>query len=103
MLLLKTKRYAEAGQAAGRLLRRGAGSAKAHYVAAVSLLAGRGSQSEALKHLRRAEDTIPKGAPSGRKHFGPYRSPHRRGTRTGNIPAYPRQIQPTAAGRSVAG
>jgi Tfp pilus assembly protein PilF len=60
MLLLRTKRYAEAGQAAGRLLRRGAGSAKAHYVAAVSLLAGRGSQSEALKHLRRAEDAIPK-------------------------------------------
>jgi Tfp pilus assembly protein PilF len=60
MLLLKTKRYAEAGQAAGRILRHGAGSAKAHYVAAVSLLAGRGSQSEALRHLRRAEDAIPK-------------------------------------------
>ena len=60
MLLLKTKRYAEAGQAAGRILRRCAGSAKVHYVAAVSLLAGRGSRSEALEHLQRAEASIPK-------------------------------------------
>jgi hypothetical protein len=30
MLLLRTKRYVEAGQAAGRILRHGAGSAKAH-------------------------------------------------------------------------
>ena len=33
----------------------------AHYAAAISLIAAGGSKTEALDHLRRAEDDIPKG------------------------------------------
>lgn len=61
VVLLKMKRYAEAGEVAGRILKTGAGSAVAHYAAAVSLIAAGGNRNEALDHLRRAQDDIPKG------------------------------------------
>ena len=60
VLLLKTKRYAEGGQVADRLLKRGASSAILHYTAAASLIAEHGSMSLALYHLRKAQDDIPK-------------------------------------------
>ena len=59
MVLLKLKRFAEAEEVAHRVLSRGANSAIAHYSMAVGLLAQGGSRSEALDHLRRAEDRLP--------------------------------------------
>jgi tetratricopeptide (TPR) repeat protein len=59
LVLLKTERYAEAGEAAGRILRLGSGSPMAHYAAAVGLISADGSATEALDHLRRAEVSIP--------------------------------------------
>ena len=59
LLFFKMKRYVEARQAAERTLSRGTGSAVAHYIAAATLLLGGGSRSEALDHLRRAEDDLP--------------------------------------------
>ena len=58
--LVKMGRYAEAGYAADRILRRGYASSVAHYAAAASLVAAGGGELEALNHLRRAEEDIPK-------------------------------------------
>jgi hypothetical protein len=52
-------RFAEAGQAADRILRRGGGSSIAHYAAAAGLLFDGGSRREALFHLRRVDGQIP--------------------------------------------
>jgi Tfp pilus assembly protein PilF len=59
IVLLKLKRYQEASQIAGNVLRHGDGSAIAHYTAAVGLVAAGGKRSEALDHLRRAQDDLP--------------------------------------------
>jgi tetratricopeptide (TPR) repeat protein len=59
LVLIKSERYAEAGEAAGRILRQGGGSAMAHYAAAIGLISGAGSVVDVLNHLRRAEVSIP--------------------------------------------
>jgi hypothetical protein len=59
LALLKLGRYGEAGQAADRIVKRGGGAPIAHFAMAVGLLAGGGSRSEALFHLRLASSHIP--------------------------------------------
>ena len=61
VLLLKLRRFEDAGVAADRMLRRGDRSPVAHYTAAVNLLVHGGSRSRALDHLRFAADEIPRG------------------------------------------
>jgi tetratricopeptide (TPR) repeat protein len=60
LVLLKTGRYAEAGQAAHSVLKRGSGSAMAHYAAAAAMLFEGGSLNEALRHLVHAQRDMPR-------------------------------------------
>jgi len=59
LALLKMGRFVEAGQTAGRVVRRGGGSPVAHYAMAVGLIVDGGSRSEALFHLRLVGSHIP--------------------------------------------
>ena len=59
LVLLKTGRYTEAGQAANGVLQRGGSSPVVHYAAAVGLYAGGGNLNEALRHLTRAGAQLP--------------------------------------------
>ncbi|MBL8290482.1 MAG: tetratricopeptide repeat protein [Bryobacterales bacterium] len=59
LVLIKSGRYAEAGQAAGRILKRGGGSAMVHYAAALGLISESGSPIETMNHLRAAQGQIP--------------------------------------------
>jgi tetratricopeptide (TPR) repeat protein len=60
LALLKSGRYAEAGQVASGILKRGGGSVMAHYAAAIGLIDGGGNLDAALRHLRRVEAQMPK-------------------------------------------